>query len=198
VLGHDKSATIEYARSREVDLWAIHPYKLLLWSADPALVQPVLDGKTFYVAKVGNDTLLASRLPDGLEATRRRLPQVDFTWTGDPQVRREIVERAAQTLERSPAAEDRTQAAQWFLNLRQSADALRVLARLPEGIDVLRYRGYAHADLGDARAAREALDRAALMAESGGQAALAEDLRREARALATPPVRVDSTARARP
>lgn len=87
LMAHSRHASMEYAREREVDLWARDPVQLLFdVSSRPMLrllgPQPGTD--TTYVADVGNGRFLLCLLPMGLGRARERFPRLTFMAASDP------------------------------------------------------------------------------------------------------------------
>jgi hypothetical protein len=88
LMGHGKAASLDYARGRGVDLWAVHPVHLLWKPGDPGLqyhLEPWFEAATeVHFAHVGEDFYLLAWLPQGPEQARRRFPRLHFKSAFDP------------------------------------------------------------------------------------------------------------------
>ena len=97
MMAHAKSATLDYARQRGVDLWAVDPVHLTLPVADTRSLYHILDAATQhapeFVIDAGENVYLLCQLPRGIAATRARLGKthivsvVDTSFVG-PYLRR--------------------------------------------------------------------------------------------------------------
>ena len=82
LMAHDKSATIEYAQERGVDLWTYDPVHLI----EPAHARRMLvairdaltEGKDAWAAPLTDSEYVLCRLPLGPESTARRIPRLHF------------------------------------------------------------------------------------------------------------------------
>ena len=87
VMAHEKLATIELARRRGVDLWAVDPVHLLFREDDPALLERISEargrGDDAFFADAGEGWWMLARSPAGLEAARARLPRWELRDTAD-------------------------------------------------------------------------------------------------------------------
>ncbi|MGH7729735.1 MAG: hypothetical protein ACRENJ_00615 [Candidatus Eiseniibacteriota bacterium] len=87
MLGHDKLATVEYARRRGVELWAVDPVHVLFHAADPDLkahVRSAAERATASVAaEIAPGWFLVGDPLTGLAALRKRLPAVRIEALGD-------------------------------------------------------------------------------------------------------------------
>jgi hypothetical protein len=82
LMGHGKAASLDYARERGVDLWAVHPVHLLWKPGDPGLqyhLEPWFEADTeVHFAHVGEGFYILAWLPQGVEQARRRFPRLRF------------------------------------------------------------------------------------------------------------------------
>ena len=82
VMAHDRHATFEYATESGVDLWSEHPVHLLYRLDDDALVWDIDAargaGESLYFADAGNGEYLVARLPQGIEKSAPRFPNLTF------------------------------------------------------------------------------------------------------------------------
>jgi len=87
IMAHDRHATLEYAATSGVDLWAENPVHLLsrvdgdalLWAIDAAR----LSGASVYFADAGDGDFVVAELPQGPEKTAARFPRLRFHAAGD-------------------------------------------------------------------------------------------------------------------
>jgi hypothetical protein len=107
LVAHARSASREYGRERGVDLWSIDPVRLLFNGRDPLFAQSLLGmqrlGHDAYYAHVGAHVYLVADLLQGIEATRRKFPTLDWQSVAD----RAAVTRTVQELEALPPSERR-------------------------------------------------------------------------------------------
>jgi tetratricopeptide (TPR) repeat protein len=86
-MAHEKVATIELARHKGVDLWAVDPVHLLFREDDPVLIETVVRARATendaLFADVGEGWWLLARPPQGAEALSRRMPEVSFASVTD-------------------------------------------------------------------------------------------------------------------
>lgn len=86
-MAHGKSATMEYARERGVDLWSIDPVHLIVPLTSTRMMVAVKDGyvikRPYYAVDVGNEGYLICELPCGIEKTQARFPQMRILSFGD-------------------------------------------------------------------------------------------------------------------
>jgi len=94
VMAHEKVATIEMARAKGVDLWAVDPVHLLFRADDPALLARVEEarrrGDDAVVADAGEGWWLLARPPLGVDALRRRVPELTWRAVADDAVAHEL------------------------------------------------------------------------------------------------------------
>jgi hypothetical protein len=97
-MAHEKQATIEYGREREIGFWALDPADPLMSLTDPSFFRQmrraVARGQDVYVADVGLEEWLVGLLPLGPEEARRRMPRLAFVRATAPSVKRTLQERA--------------------------------------------------------------------------------------------------------
>ena len=95
LLGHGKSASLDYARAIGVDLWAIHPVHLLWLPRDPGLPDLLVpwreQGLELHFAGVGHGLFLIAHLPQGVERARERFPRLDWRSVFDPAAAAELL-----------------------------------------------------------------------------------------------------------
>ncbi len=88
LMGHGKAASLDYARQKGVDLWAVHPVHLLWKPGDPGLqyhLEPWFEaGTEVHFAHLGEDYYLLAYLPQGVEQARRRFPRLHLKSAFDP------------------------------------------------------------------------------------------------------------------
>lgn len=96
---HGKYATFEYARERGVDLWSAEPVLLVCPAGTNRLEEAIRAAQAgqsdSYAADLGSGKFLFCRLPQGLEATSRRLPGVTLKPVGDPAIAASYVQHFA-------------------------------------------------------------------------------------------------------
>jgi arabinofuranosyltransferase len=104
-MAHGKSATLDYARERGVDLWSIDPVHLTLPITSTRMMVAVQDGmvqrKPYYAIDVGEDGYLICQLPRGLAETRKRLPNLNILSFGDSSFIRVFIARGRAAFEES-------------------------------------------------------------------------------------------------
>jgi hypothetical protein len=95
VVGHGKYATMEYARDRGVDLWSEDPVSLVTPAGSNRLEEAIRraqEGSSdSYAADVGSGDFLFAVLPQGIEASRQRMPRLELQPVGDPTIARSYV-----------------------------------------------------------------------------------------------------------
>lgn len=88
LVAHARSASREYGRQRGVDFWSMDPVRLLFNGRDPQLARSLRGmyqlGYDAYVAPVGDHLYLVADLLQGLEASRRKFPALDWRSLRDP------------------------------------------------------------------------------------------------------------------
>ena len=99
MMAHAKSATLEYARQRGVDLWAVDPVHFTLPVADTralfALHNEATQHDPYYVVEAEENVFLLCELPRGLEATRARLGKTMVRSVEDTSFLRPYLRRCA-------------------------------------------------------------------------------------------------------
>jgi arabinofuranosyltransferase len=87
LMAHEKSATLEDAKGRGVDLWAADPVHVLLPRSSVRMAVVLLDaisrGSGALAAEVGGGDYLVCELPLGLEHASRRMPRLRFRRVDD-------------------------------------------------------------------------------------------------------------------
>jgi tetratricopeptide (TPR) repeat protein len=82
IMAHDRHATLEYAAASGVDLWTEHPVHLLTRVDDDNLLWRLEEarstGAPVYFADVGEGDYLVAQLPQGLDKTSARFPNLAF------------------------------------------------------------------------------------------------------------------------
>ena len=82
LLGHDKRATLSYARQQGVDFWALDFVHPSMHTTDPRLHQlldlAVQQRAPVYIADIGGGFILAGLLPQGPDKAARRFPGLAF------------------------------------------------------------------------------------------------------------------------
>jgi tetratricopeptide (TPR) repeat protein len=89
-MAHGKYATAEYAREREVELWAIDNVHLLWDVRDPTFLETIVtlhaNGEPAYFARIDEVTLLGALLPTGPRAVAASMSGLEFESVADPGV----------------------------------------------------------------------------------------------------------------
>ncbi len=80
LMAHDKLATLDYARRRGVDLWAIDPFRLVLLPSDSglelfAVLAAGMEVEAHWAA-LPDDSFILAVLPQGVESASRRMPRL--------------------------------------------------------------------------------------------------------------------------
>jgi arabinofuranosyltransferase len=180
-MAHGKLATLEYARERRVDLWAVDDVHLVVPITSKRLLMamrsPTPPDDPTYAADVGDGEYLLCRLPLGIEQASRRMPQARFRDVRDQEFIREYVERATGAYQ-DLIQHDRGNTDHWrrlaFLILVQGrvSEALALYERLSEALpgsgEVWENLSLCQELLGDRVAATASLDRALAIARSAG------------------------------
>jgi arabinofuranosyltransferase len=109
LLAHARSAPREYGRERGVDFWSLDPVRLLFNGSDPRFAESLRGmhrmGYDAWVAPVGEGLWLVAELLQGIEATRRKFPNLDWRSLRDPAaVRRTLRELGADPRLDGPSA----------------------------------------------------------------------------------------------
>ncbi len=100
IMAHGKSATLAYARERNVDLWAEDHVHLVLHRSDPELRRILVGrrsmvgieiGEPAHFAALGGGRYLVAWLPGGIEAGRRRFPRLTFASSDDAEAVRAVL-----------------------------------------------------------------------------------------------------------
>ena len=93
-MGHERRATLDYARARGVELWSLDPVHPLWETCDPAfadlVARAVARDFPAHYADVGGGRVLLVVLPQGPEAARQRFPRLEFLPLRDPAVRQDL------------------------------------------------------------------------------------------------------------
>lgn len=94
IMAHSKSASMEYARARGVDLWNQDPVHSLLPLTSANLLAAINDYRerarvgettdTAYAAPVEGGLMVVGKLPHGVDAARARMPALRFQALDDP------------------------------------------------------------------------------------------------------------------
>ena len=201
MVAHGKRASWEYARSKGVDLWASDATHLLLPITDsswPDRIQRAAFMNTpqttpEYVADLGDGWWLLTLLPQGLEHTSKRLPNVSLCALQRREVQTALLQNACQALRRRLDADPRDVLAALTL-----ARALLIQRQYAEGVEVMRatiehvrddQRLWATLAAGlilqnKVAQATEAIQTALTLAEQHRETLLAEQLRQQLRRLA--------------
>ena len=174
LMAHARSATLEYARERGVELWAADPFQLVCGLTSKRLLISLitaLDGEAaYYAAPVGGDEFVLAALPLGLEDAGRRMPLLAFRPLADRDLAARILEGNVAALRESLRAHPDDPTAAWDLcNLLLVAGApdsrpvlLELARRLPGDLRVLEALARCEDALGDEAAVattlRSALD----------------------------------------
>jgi len=86
-MAHEKVATFEMARAKDVDLWAVDPVHLLFREDDPTLLERIVQARggegDAVFADAGEGWWLLARAPAGPEALARRMPRLAFASVDD-------------------------------------------------------------------------------------------------------------------
>ncbi|MEM7585298.1 MAG: tetratricopeptide repeat protein, partial [Acidobacteriota bacterium] len=164
-LAHDKRATLEYARRRGTDLWAVHQVHLL-WNVEELELHELLAanaGPRLYYSGTSQGLLLV-RLPQGVHDTRIQLPGLELRPL-DAAARAALADEAIARLQSAPADDSRTrhQLAR-LLDLRgRSREALAAFQQLlsvdPADPGALRAAARLAARAGDPTAAARLYER---------------------------------------
>jgi hypothetical protein len=146
-IGHGKVATLDYAASRGVDLWAVDQAHPILSVRTRRLIRALwssIGSETLiYGALVGEGEYLLVQFPQGAEKTMARFPGLDFRPVADPAVRDRIAAEAVETLrrEKSSDSEARSALASWLALTGRLEDAVEaqeeVVAIDPDDVDTL-------------------------------------------------------------
>ncbi len=181
IMAHGKVATLDYARSRGVDVWAVDPVHLVVPVTSNRLLVATREsgepGAEAYAAVLGDDQYLLCVLPQGLERTASRLPQLQLRPTLDPRFILEYIARAievtAQRLRADPSNfDDWRRLAMLTLGQGRIAEAKQLYEHLAQVLptDGAVWENLALCDtqLGDAPGALAALQRALELARAEG------------------------------
>lgn len=181
VMAHDAYATLDYARDKGADFWASDQSKVIMAARSefwPAVLSETLrHGLPTYAADVGEGYYLVGRLPQGLEAARRRFPKLAWRDLLDKDVQREVAQRviAAQQdwLAQHPDAErTRLGLAGMLVMARQPAKAVEyfkaVLERRPLDYRVWSGLASAYSANGQHQDAVQAIEQAISLADDLG------------------------------
>jgi arabinofuranosyltransferase len=91
LLGHGKTASLDYARAIGVDLWPVDPVHLLWLPFDPSLPERLRPwreaGLDVHFAAVGGGLYLVAHLPQGIDATREKFPELAWRSAFAPEAR---------------------------------------------------------------------------------------------------------------
>ena len=182
VMAHDKMATLDYARERGVDVWAVEGVHSLCHVTSTCLLaavrQAITEGGDYYAAAVGDGYYMVCLLPRGLESATRRMPRLQFEPIGN----REFIDRFLSegiaayrdTLSRHPDdQESRLELAYLLLIDKQfgaAMDLYRQLSRtMPDNPDLWQNYAVCSEKLGDLPGAIAAAERAYALARSRGE-----------------------------
>ena len=114
-MAHSKRATLDYARARGVDFWALDEVHSLWREDDQAFYRrlgsavrgEIVEDAPVYLAEVGDGMDLLGILPRGPEQASGKFPGVRFRRTDDPEATRQVFERGirifGETARRDPA-----------------------------------------------------------------------------------------------
>ncbi|MBL8734882.1 MAG: hypothetical protein JNL12_00515 [Planctomycetes bacterium] len=109
-MAHDRQASVEYAQSRGVDLWAADGVHTVFHVASASMWDVVIQGVTehvpFEAADLGDGWYVVAYLPQGREQAARRMPRLRFQPVGDPAFVLDYVRRALATMLMAGRAED--------------------------------------------------------------------------------------------
>jgi len=196
LMAHGKYATLDYARSRGVDLWAVDPVHFLCPLVSPRLflnVRAVIEstwtvyspGRT-YAADIGDGYLLLGELPQGVEQARTRFPRLEFERLDDPAFLDTFIARSMpayrEWLREHPGDVDAAYRLGYiYLVGGQYGPALSIYRRLaglmPDNAGVLEELSMCQRALGDFEGAAASLERAIALAAAGGDESQARRLR---------------------
>lgn len=206
-MAHTKSATIEYARERGVDLWIVDPVHSLCPLTSMHLLTAISDAgkgaaagdtvQKYYAADIGDGLLLLGRLPQGIARTRARIPRLQFRELVDPAFVREFVEKSIpaylELIEKEPRNLAPVQRLGFICILgqryRQAHAIYEMLDRaVPDNPGVIQNLALCQEALGDTASARRSVARAMTLALAAGDRRLENRLRAHMRWLeAAPP-----------
>ena len=190
MMAHAHSATMDYARARGVDLWAVDPVHLLLPLTSTGLIVALADGLLGHESGFGMDAgaegYVICALPRGLEATRARLPGARIHSFGDTSFVREVLERCTHACRDTLAANPgNLQAARnlgyvliMAMDFREARDLYRVMTRrCPDLIEGYEHLSLCDLALGRVEEGRQSGLRAIELAQQQGDTAAVERVR---------------------
>ncbi len=193
LMAHARSATLEEARARGVDLWAVDPLQLVCGLTSPRMMVQLTDTwdakAERYAADVGDDRFVLAVLPQGLESAQRRMPRLHFVPVADSAFRAPYIARVVAAYQETLRVRHHPEVV-WLLgNLimlgGDASEALKIFesmrARGLESAELDEKIALCHTTLGDRDAAatevRRALDVAAQSGESQVAARIRERIR---------------------
>lgn len=181
-MAHDRRATVSYAASRGVDLWAGDDVHLIGTLTSLHFLESVreaaLRGGTLHVAEFAPGEFVMAILPGGITGAARRMPALHFRPAADAAFARALMARSLATwrdslqhIARTPASWSAAALLQFdgrFIRARAVLAALGVSA--PPDLDL--WRQIARAAGADSLQRRTLLERARALARRQGDAAL--------------------------
>jgi arabinofuranosyltransferase len=179
-MAHDRQATLEYARARDVDLWAADDVHFIHRAGSTVPIELASRRVAFHAADLGDGEYLLVVLPLGVEHAATRFPRLRFVPGASDAFLGPYLERSVmvlrEALRRSDHDADRRQLALFLLLSGHPEQALReyqsVLERTPDDIDTIVGASECLEMLARAGEARTGLQRALELARARGDAAL--------------------------
>jgi hypothetical protein len=193
LMAHARSATLEEARARGVDLWAVDPLQLVCGLTSPRMMVQLTDTwdpkAERYAADVGDNRFVLAVLPQGLESAQRRMPRLHFVPVADSAFRGPYIARVVAAYQETLRVRHDPEVV-WLLgNLimlgGDASEALKIFesmrARGLESAELDEKIALCHATLGDRDAAATEVRRALAVAAQSGETQVAARIRERIR-----------------
>ena len=190
LLAHGKGATLENARERGVDLWAIDQVHLMMPLTSNRMLTTLKDASSgvsqFEAIDGGDEGTLFVEFPLGVEATRARFPGLPIRSSSDTSFLHPLMRRARLAYEAQLAADPGDAAAErnlgYLMILVEDYPAARqhyltMCRRAPGYREAFELLSLCDLALGDRREAALAAERAIELAQGEGDAAAVERIR---------------------
>ncbi len=193
-MAHERHATLEYARERGVDFWAVDSVHLVMSAEDPQFFWRVQDALMreipAHVAEMGKGRFLFALLPQGEERTRERFPGMILSRFWEPAALEVLNRKVIAYLESASEASDADTVyllGQWKLFAGDPAGALGVWEslsavywdRIPHWLNL----AAARSDIGDRNGALGAARRALELSRAWGDERLTAEIAAHIRTL---------------
>jgi len=205
IMAHSKSATMDYARGRGVDLWNIDPVHTLVPLTSKSLLtiitemgSKILPEDTVFSADAGDNYVVLAKLPQGRAAARARFPRLHFESLSDSSFLRGFVAKSIPAYEalrrRNPDDLGAVHRMAFLCVLGQRyGEALTIYQYLdradPDNPGVVEKIALCQEVLGDTASAEQSLERAYALAEASGNERIATRVALRAQWLRTPGAR---------